>query len=640
MSRAAALAAPFARVVVLRSRQAFALGALRERCARHALVLPAGPYTFPFAAALELARLFHGNDERVNPDAAGLTRAAMAQSLRAIALADVQLVAPRLDWLDASSLDLIADLLQFADLAGSRLRLLAGLPAFAPEPKLARVLALSQCADEEFDLPKSCVLNTNDRSLLAALRAAPMPLAPEKLMQVSGLHARAFNAALRKLGAAGLADAGPRIGLGAASELAPDLDLTRWREAALEVCDLPDARLSLSAALGLAGREAAPLARLALSDHEYELALARFALAPASVREPMQHALALAGCGHTQAACAILEAEQGLALERARVAAVLCTRGAMASAQAERELRAAERAERGSAGEVEVVALRAALLSAGGKHAAALKLLRRIPAGQVQAAPHAVRAAFLIEFAQGWRGAGREEKCRALLAQAQKLNLTPASAMSVELRAYESGLCSPARLAQAAARALDFKAARLALGKSRAAISALRHALGEQSAKARVISPQGPLDALELCMRHGASLAATLIESELRVLPAHAQAQAGLCAWLEAQLARAANSPGMLLPLSAPASEFKGDALLLLPALGEWGPVLAIFARPANGAALLEFVSARDVVRQWLKSGMLSTDDLHNLEDSTAENTPWPKSPPNSHPSNAPLTSP
>lgn len=125
-------------MVVLRSRQAFALGALRECCARHALVLPAGPYTFPFAAALELARLFHGNDERVNPDAAGLTRAAMAQSLRAIAFqADVQLVAPRLDWLDASSLDLIADLLQFADLAGSRLRLLAGLPAFAPEPKLA-----------------------------------------------------------------------------------------------------------------------------------------------------------------------------------------------------------------------------------------------------------------------------------------------------------------------------------------------------------------------------------------------------------------------------------------------------------------------------------------------------------------------
>lgn len=80
-----------------------------------------------------------------------------------------------------------------------------------------------------------------------------MPLPPEKLMQVSGLHARAFNAALRKLGAAGLADAGPRIGLGPASELAPDLDLTRWREAALEVLDLPDARLSLSAALGLAG---------------------------------------------------------------------------------------------------------------------------------------------------------------------------------------------------------------------------------------------------------------------------------------------------------------------------------------------------------------------------------------------------
>jgi hypothetical protein len=552
-------------------------------------------------------------------------------------LSDVQIVVPRLDWLDASSLDLIADLLEFAELAGSRLRVLAGLHANAPEPKVARLLALAQCADEEFDAHKIRALSVHDKSLLAALRAAPMPLEHEKLMHVSGLRAREFNSSLRKLAAAGYAAAGPRVGLGAASELLPPTDLTRWREALLEICDLPDARLSVNAALGLVGAEAAQLARRALADGEHALALSRFALAPRQSREPLQHALALAGCGHTQAALAILNAEQGAPLDRARVAAELCQRGALSREQAERELRAAERHQRGSAGEVEAITLRAALLRAAGKHSAALKLLRRVPASQAGMAPPKTRAAYLVELALAWRRAGRDDKCGVLFSEAQKLNLSHATALAVELRAYECGLCTPARLAEAAARALDVEAARVALRKSPAAIKALRHALGEPAEKA---PPQIPQDALALCMRHGASLAATLIEGELHVLPAHAQSRAGLCAWLEAQLERAAKTPGVLVPLNVPAGEFKGDTLLLLPALGEQGPVVALFAKPANAAPLLEYVNARDVVRQWLNAGALSAEDLQSLlQANTGENTPWPTSPPNSHPSNEPLTS-
>src|SRR5262245_37222906 len=115
MSRADQPLAARLRVLVLRSRQAPALGVVRSRCDKGALVLPAAPYAFEYAAALELARLAHGNDLPPNPEADGLSRRALAESLRTLVLRDVQIVVPRLDWLDASSLDLIADLLDFAE---------------------------------------------------------------------------------------------------------------------------------------------------------------------------------------------------------------------------------------------------------------------------------------------------------------------------------------------------------------------------------------------------------------------------------------------------------------------------------------------------------------------------------------------
>ncbi len=86
MPRAAAQVARVTRVVVLRTRMPFALGALRERCEKDAFVLPAGPYSFPFAAVIELACLLHENNQPPNPDAAGLSRAAMANSLRGLVL--------------------------------------------------------------------------------------------------------------------------------------------------------------------------------------------------------------------------------------------------------------------------------------------------------------------------------------------------------------------------------------------------------------------------------------------------------------------------------------------------------------------------------------------------------------------------
>ena len=640
MSRAASPSAQRARIVVLRSRQAFALGALAERCDKRALVLPAGPYAFPFAAALELARLFHGHAQPVNPDAAGLSRHSLAQALRALALSDTQLVAPRLDGLDASSLDLLCDLLAFAELAGSGLRLLAGMPAWQPAAKLARLLSAAQCADEEFDALKPRALNSHDSALLGALRAAPMPLEPEKLMRACGLPAREFQAALRKLCAAGYAHAGPRVGLGAASEVLPKTDLTRWREAVLETCDLPEARLSVLCELGLGGAEANELARRALLAHEPALALAHFAKAPSRLRDMLGHARALAECGHTESALAILKSEGGPPLERARVAFVLALRGALAPAQAQRELRAAERGDRFGPREVEAATLRASLLMHSGKPAAALKLLRRFTAAQAQTALPDIRALYLLLLAQAWRHAGRDDKARILFAQAQQLAPSPAMALSVELQAFLCGYAGPARLAQAAVRAFDVEAARLALKKSPAARKALRHALGESGKQAQA-APAAPRDALELCMRHGATLAAMLIDGELRVLPAHAQANAGLCAWLEAQLARAGRSPGVLLPLVMPQSEFRADSVLLLPALGACGPLMALFAKPANAAPLLEFVKASDVIRQWLGAGVLNAQELQSLlESDTGENTPWPTSPPNSHPSNAPLTSP
>jgi hypothetical protein len=149
--------------------------------------------------------------------------------------------------------------------------------------------------------------------------------------------------------------------------------------------------------------------------------------------------------------------------------------------------------------------------------------LRRITTSQAQTASPDVRALYLLLLAQAWRHAGREDKSRVLFAQAQRLAPSPDLALKVEQCAYVCGFCSPSRLAEAAVRAFDSEAARLALNRSQGARKALRHALGEQQIRARSTSPHGPLDALALCMRHGASLAATLMDGEFHVLPAHAQ---------------------------------------------------------------------------------------------------------------------
>lgn len=634
------MAAPMARVLVLRTGQPAALGVLKERAPKGSLLLPSGPYGFPFAACLELARQFHAHEIGVNPDADGLSRAALAQSLRPIALEDRKIIVPRFDWLDESSIALLSDLLQMASLAKSRLQLIGGIPVCAPSPALSMLLRDAHVADEAFDGTRPRALNVNERALLAALRAAPLPLSPQAAMHVSGLRARDFDAALRSLAAAGYADVGTRIGLGTASELVPAGELARFREAALEVCDLPDARISLLHALGVQSAEAGVLAKKALEGGEPELALARFAFVPAAMREPLTYGRALAQSGKHEAALALFDAEHGPALDRARLAFDLCRAGALGQRDAERALRALERLERGRAGEVEAVAARAALLLSAGRAGSALKLLSRLTIAQVQAAPPKVRVSYFLNLSAAWHEKNRPDKVRSFMAQAGKIAVSPQLELAVDRAAFTWGCASATRLAQAAGHALDVEAARVALQASPQARRSLLHALGERPLRAASSMPTGLDGAFALFQRHGATLVAALQDGELRVFPKHAKARPGLCAWLEAQLARLSNSAAALVPLDVPREGFKADCVLVMPALGALGPILAFFAKPADPQPLLLLASARHAVSRWLESGVLSIEDLRaEIDIHTGDTATWPTSPPNLRPSNEPLTS-
>lgn len=640
MQRANFGAAPRARVVVLRTRRPECLGVLRERALNDALVLPAGNYGFSYAAALELARLLHHNEQPPNLDARGLSRAALADSLRALALERRAIVVPRLDWLDAPSAALFHDLLRMAAVAQSGLHLIGGLPAAAAPPGLEGLLNDAQFADETFDPLRARALTAPERALLAALRAAPMPLEPNTLMRISGLRARDFDAALRKLAACGYADIGPRIGKGAASEILPPVELARFHEAALEECALPDARVALLHALGLAGREAAQLAADALRQGEAELALARLRFVPAQQRDAAAYALALARCGRLEPALALFDTLRAPDLPRARLAFELCRQGALNLAAAQACLRAVERAQRGQAGELEAATLRAHLLRREGRSRSALKLLRRITASQAEAAPADIRARYLLELSRAWQAAGKPRKAAAVRACAQGLSVAPALELEIALESVELGASHKARVAAAAARTLDADAAARAVKGCAPAQRALMQALGVRAAMPEPAAPQSFEEWFALFSRHGATLLATLEDDRLRVLPARALARADLCAWLQAQLEMASRGGGLLVQCRRLEGEFAADCVLLLPATEMGGPLVALFARPADPAPLLKLASAANTVRRWLAFGVLKAEELKTLlAAADGEDTPWTTSQPRSHPSNAPLTS-
>lgn len=631
---------PRDRVVVLRTTQPSRLGGvLRERAhwaagiAASVISLPAGPYRYPFAAALELSRQFHSNDEPVNSDAAGLGRAAMAQALSPLVLKETLLVVPRLDWLDAHSVNLFADLVQVSTMAsqmglGSRFRLWGGLPAEEPAAGLQALLNLAQCCDETLDHASLPVLTAHQLSILDVLAAAPNPLDYETLQEVCGLQKRALDAALRGLVAAQLVDPGPRIGMGSASDLLPERDLTCFRQALLasSAARIPDARLALQASLGLASGEGWQLGLNALAEEEGPLARYRFesstrACHVLTSRQELLLAQALALSGAADAAHAHYCAQTGASsVEFARLAFALCRAGRLTQREADAALR---RCQRSGGHSLEYVTLRAELLLDAGLVPSALKLLQRIPTALREREAPQTRAAFCLTLARAWHAMGQLAKARAALNAARQVCASSRLSLLIEHWACQcSGEADQARvgnrLLEVAAPLLDVENVKWALslsGSPQDAAESLIRGLGTGDLPQPALAT-GQFDLRRLWRElqgQGANMMATLIDGELCVMPPAARLQPGLDAWLAVQLNELSAFPGLAMVKLAPppnAGEFSGD--VLLAGIGPLGPLLVFLSRTrlSKSRSLLALLhDPRALLRLMLKNGQLSLED-------------------------------
>lgn len=582
---------------------------------RH-LALPAGPYRYPYAFALELARLFHGHDGAPVPEERGLRHADLAHCLRPLVLSPTLISVPRLDWLDGPSQSILSDLTKMAALVEQQglnapLRVIAGLPVDAAAPGCEFLIKTATILRVESPAMRQPSLKAPQRLALSILLASPAPLSLAALEAASGLTPRAVNSAVAALAAAGLADEGPRLSASTAAGLGGG-DLTRAREALLEcgALDRPDARAALLAELGLASPEQLELGRQAL--HAGEAEVARFYFAPAARTphaltqyEALLAARALAGLA-APAADLLRTCTPALQAERAALSHLLFKQGSLDSREADAVLRAAARLTPRDRQDtlLRIHTWRADLMLAKGRAAPALKVLRRLNRASVEAAQPQTQADYLFTVAKVARAQGRLAMARRNLESARRLAACPAARLEMAQAALRWGIKDAARrLAEAAVRVLDAQAAALAVEADPRSASTLASLLGafDISEYKPDVAARTPQEAFLLLESRGATLMAFLEEGRMQVFPEVFLLRPALRAWLEACLLRAARHPAAsLLPLAPPPDtrDLHADYALQFSTLAGAGPGLLFFRRcrefdPDEALALVTRLASR-----------------------------------------------
>lgn len=560
-----------ARIRVIRGRDACAVARAVRLAAGDGIVLPAGPYHYPYAALVHLLRLsglFHdpAGDTATDPV---LTREALTESLCRLLPRGVRIglvCADALDHASASILGAFAETARLAAELGLRSSgLLLGVVEELP-PQLrsdqAELQAVDGCAAP---LPR---LSPEALLLLGLLKGAPHPVQESALLQAGGLPGPALRGALRELAAAELAELGSRVALGpAAARLELEAQTLAWLETP-EV-RLPHARLAAERNPALALH----LGHQALQRGDPEVAAHCFALAGSdAANDRVAHGLALASGGSPDAARVLFDGLRDAepagaeALQLGVLAALLSEQGRLPRDEADALLRKAERA----GAQAGARAWRARLLAQSGAYAAARNLLRRTRRAELERQPPETRLEYALAEAACLRGLGDPRGAARRLAQAAVLCATRAARRRVARAAAD-----PRELSLAAE---DLDAAALAAAPPEEARRVLAALFVSAAPAAETTDELGAM--FERLRDHGATLLAALVGEVLELHPPGAQAVPGLAARLEARLRELRAFPRVVAvdrDELANLGPFAGQSALVLHSHGEAGPLIAVF---------------------------------------------------------------
>lgn len=556
---------------VISGADACAVARAVQREVNAGIVLPAGPYRYPYAALVHLLRLAGLFQDPAGETATDpvLSREALTDLLRQLLPRGVRIGLVCADRLDHASAELLG-----AFAATARLALAHGLQACGlvigtlghlPE-------GLQGIEAELRSVPgnpePSTQLSPEASRLLSLLAGAPHPVLETSLLQASGLPGPSARAALRELAAAELVDLQARLALGPATlRLDTEPEVEAWADTP-EV-RLPHARLAVARDPMLALH----LGRQALIHDEPELAAHCFAMAEtSSAHDRLLEAVALVRSGAVDAGLAVLEQlrERALsgpdALQRGVLAALLAEHGRLPAATADALLRKAERA----GATVASVAWRARLLVRQGAFGKARNLLRRTRRAELAQQPPDTRIEHALAEAACLAGLGDRRAAESRLQEAAAICTTRGSRRRLASVAADS---QAVRLA-----ADDLDATALAAAEPQA----VRDALGGLFAEATsAIGSADDITALfDRLHAHGATLLAALVGEELELRPPAAHAHPGLAARLESKLRQIRAIPQAVVMAQEDLTglgAFSGRSQLVLHSHGAAGPLLAVF---------------------------------------------------------------
>jgi hypothetical protein len=604
-------------IVVLRCADEATLGTAVSDCVwslsngrMRELIIPAGPYRYGYAAARTIAQSIP--ECRWRDPEEGLSRTVMSSALRTLLRMRLIIGIPRLDKLDAESVQLLASLMRFGDLCrrldfAPGLRLVVGITTAAPTAGMKPLLEVSgeSCSDVKGqDASKAPAIPAKLRPLLSVLAAAPHPLTLADLARCAGKAESVVEKDLERWTEYSVVEGHERIGQGSAFSLFEhgEAEVGLGRRLLLERGDLrlPEARLVVSRDMELSTQ----LCNRALDRGEPAVALKHLQLGGSVTKgdnpgRELKYALALARTGVLEGARAIYFSHVDTAespdevLTLAQLAAELHMRGILNRTQADQTLRRGDRDNRdqnlGAA--IELRALRAAIMIRNDDLERALTYLRRTSKQDLAKVPTRSRVRYhmaqvLVQAtADNRRYVERTLRRSLALAKGSQLVREVADTGVQVLPGDEQ---YERLLMEASAANLDYDKVQRVLGNRLPIwLHELFDSLFPLEPGAEDAPPAGgALDLFRWLKSHGATLLALWGNDELKIFPAAAANDPGLKSWIETNIQRLRQYPGVCALPCHPipnAGVFAGDLVLVARRWEQYGPLLVVLRRDQLG---------------------------------------------------------
>lgn len=555
-----------ARAIVFRGDDAFAVAEHVRRVVADGLIVPAGPYRYPYAAIVELlrrAKLFSDPLGHTATDPV-LRRETLTDLLRMLVRHGGRIGLLDADRLDHASAGLFGAFAKTARLAAEHgfdsTGLVLGTSGSLPSELQLESAEIHEVEAEPRPRPQ---LDAASTAILGLVAAAPHPVAESSLARLSVESLATLRSTLRRLATSELLELGPRIALAPGDAQAPDAAIAKQWLQTPEV-QLPQARLAISGEPELAVH----LALEALQADEADVAIHCFMRAgKLDAAAEMAFAEALARNGQPDAACKLFRRRLDvLPLLRAGVVAALLARaGSCPDETAEALLRRAERQGVAAAARP----WRAGLMLRRGEAKSARNLLRRTTQAELSNAAPGVRMHHLATQAECMllagdeTGAGKKFRAAATLCEnrAQLRRVTRDPVAGAQLAAEDLDADALRELPQAVVH------------------EALQSAL-PQTPPAVPQPSRSPAELYERLRDHGATLLAALVGDELMLCPPGAGARPGLAVTMEAKLRTLRGRPQVTKFAGDEFSglgPYSGDSVLSLQSYAAAGPVIILF---------------------------------------------------------------